>query len=58
MDELRRAVIILKEAIGTDKRKKEYKAIKLIEETLFPANVWTEEEIERIINEVMGSEAY
>ena len=58
MEELRKALFIIMEAMGPkvyDRRTKEHRAFRLIEETLFPANVWTPEEIDRIIDEVMNS---
>ena len=56
MEEIRKAFNIIKDAIGYDRRTKEYKALKIIENELFSEERMTEAEIEAIINEVMGSE--
>ena len=54
--EIREALDIIKNALGSkgkDRRTKEYQALKTIEDKLFPPDVITADEIERIINEVM-----
>ena len=56
MEEIRKAFNIIKDAIGYDRRTKEYKALKIIENELFSEERMTEAEIEAIIDEVMGSE--
>ena len=56
--ELRSALNVVKDALGErylDRRTKEHKAVKIIENSLFPPDALTEEEIDRIINEVMSN---
>lgn len=54
---IKEALDIIKSSMNEkvkDKRTKEYQAFKTIEDKLFPPERVTEEDIERIINEVMA----
>jgi len=55
MEEIRKAFNIIRNAIGYDRRTKEYKALKVLENELFSEERMTEAEIEAIIDEVMGT---